>query len=302
MPRSVTIVVCYVRDTHEMMSACLSSIQRHTKAKASILIAAAEGHLDKGLFDTVDCFQDKPLHIDVVEVPERFVEKGHEHGCILDRAIENEVTTPFVLTLDSDSIPMKDGWLTELLEMMDEGTATAGILHPWAPPPPMRKEKLEWRVRSQHCWETTHVACQLIRLQDIKRLRRDGIGYSSGDDTGLGMVKELKKQGRDCVGYMPTRCPKPAVDFDAEYNRYSCVVYGDAVIHVGGFTRVTIDGDDAVFNKAFSWAADKILEDGGAEFLLDDEQAYLYKLDREEEIAAEKMQRLFGLEAQRMTI
>lgn len=286
-----------------MMSACLSSLRRHTKTPANIVVAAAEGNLDQGLFEAVECFQESDMPVQVVEVPGRFVKAGHEHGCILDRVIQEEVSTPFVMTLDSDSIPMVDGWLRKLHIMLDSyhGLCTVGILHPWAPPPPgMKRTLLEWRVRSQHCWETTHVACQLIRLSDIEDLRKKGVGYATGDDTGLGMAKAMKEAGLRCGGYKPTRCPKPAVDFDAEFNRYSCVVYGDAVVHVGGHTRVTVDGDDAVFNKAFGWAADRILEDGGAEFLLDDENAYLYALDREEEVSAEKMQRLFGLEGQRM--
>ena len=84
----ITIVTCYVRGTHEMMSACLASIQRHTKCKANILIAAGEGHLDQGLFEAVGCFKDKPLPIDVVEVPSRYLREGREHGCILDRVMK----------------------------------------------------------------------------------------------------------------------------------------------------------------------------------------------------------------------
>jgi len=296
----VVIVTCYVRGTHEMMSACLSSIQRHTKEPVSVIVAAQEGNLDQGLFDAVKCFTGE-ISVEVVEVLDRFIKEGHEHGCILDRVFETEVSSEYVLTLDSDAIPMVDGWLKALRLMMTDEVCTAGILHPWGPPPEGMKETLlEWRVRSQHCWETTHVACQMIRRKDVEELRKIGIGFASGDDTGLGMVKEMKKRGRVCAGFKPTRCPKPAVEFDAEFNRYSCVVYGDSVIHVGGHTRVTVDGDDAVFNKAFGWAVDMVLEDGGAEFLLDDENAHRYALDREDEVSSEKMQRLFGLESQRM--
>jgi hypothetical protein len=296
----VTIVICYVRGTHEMMRACISSIEKHTKARVNVVIASQEGNLDEGLFSVIDSSK---LSTEVVEIPNRFISEGREHGCILDKVMES-ITTEYVLTLDSDAIPLKDGWLSHLIEIMkDEDICTAGILHPWSPPPSdMKKDKIEWRVRSQHCYETTHVACQLIRLKDVKKLKSSGIGYSSGDDTGLGMVKSLKEDGGKCDGYKPTRCPKPAVDFDAEFNRYECVVFGDAVIHVGGHTRTTVDGDDAVFNKAFGWASDKILEDGTAEFLLDDNNAYLYKFDKEDEVSQEKMQRLFGLRDQRMTI
>ena len=182
---NVTIITCYVRGTHEMMSACLSSIQRHTKMPVNVLVAAQEGNLDQGLFDAVNCFHG-PIPIEVVEVPNRFMREGREHGSILDRVVETEVSTPLVLTLDSDAIPMVDGWLQKLYIMLDSyhGLCTTGILHPWEPPPDgMKRSLLEWRVRSQHCWETTHVACQLIRRSDIEDMRKKGIGYADGDDT-----------------------------------------------------------------------------------------------------------------------
>jgi hypothetical protein len=43
-----------------------------------------------------------------------------------------------------------------------------------------------------------------------------------------------------------------------------------------------------------------VLWGGGAEFLLNDRFSYKFKFDREEAVAKEKMQRLFGLKAQRM--
>jgi len=286
-----------------MMSACLNSILRHTKIPVQVIVAAQEGNLDEGLFDAVECFRGKDMSVQVVEVPHKYIQEGREHGCILDRVVPDDVSTEYVMTLDSDCFPIADGWLESLVEMLDSDmVVSAGILHPWAPPPKMRESRLEWRVRSQHCWETTHVACQLMRTKEAVCWIRDGIGYSKGDDTGLGMMKVMRASNRKCDGYKPTRCPNPAVAFDAEFNRYSCVVYGDAVIHVGGFTRVTVDGDDGVFRQAFQWAAEKVLEEGGAEFLLDDANSYRYTLDREEEVASEKMQRLFGLTSQRMTI
>lgn len=305
--RSITIVVCYVRGTHEMASACLSSIQRHTHlppdVKASVIVAAKEGELDEGLFNAVNCF-DEALAVEVVEVPQKHVQDGREHGSILDRVIETEAAfSDYVLTLDSDAMPIADGWLCELLGLMTEEVCTAGILHPWIPPPEnLDRKTIEWRVRSQHCWNTTHVACQLVRTADIVALRKQGIGYAGGDDTGLGVVQALKDTGKACKGFKPTRCPAPAVEFDAEFNRHSCVVYGDKIAHVGGHTRITVDGDDSVFGKAFDWAVNRVMEEGGAEFLLKPENAYIYKLDREQEVVAEKMQRLFGLKSQRLTV
>lgn len=301
----VTIVVCYVRGTHEMTSACLASIQRHTRlvgATVSVLVVAQESQLDQGLFNAVHCFSDT-LPIEVVEIPAKYIKEGREHGSMLDRAIETEECSDYVLTLDSDAMPVADNWLADLMACMTDDVCSAGILHPWAPPPTSLGETtLESRVRKQHCWETTHVACQIVRTSDVSDLRKQGIGYADGDDTGLELVQALKATGRRCAGFKPTRCPAPAVVFDAEFNRYMCVVYGDKVVHVGGHTRVTVDGDDNVFGRAFSWAADRILEEGGAEFLLEPEHSWTYRFDREDEVAAEKMQRLFGLKDQRLTV
>lgn len=298
----VTIVVCYVRGTHEMMSVCLGSLARHTQIPVKVIVAAKEGNIDQGLIETVKCFESEDMPVSIIEVPGRFLRQGWEHGSLLDRVVV-DIDTPFALTLDSDAFPIADGWLSSLLEALcsSNDIVTAGILHPWGPPPSGLKETTtEWRVRYQHCWNATHVACQLIRTQEAKNCIRREVGYATGDDTGLGMIADLRERGCRCLGFRPTRCPKPAVDFDAEFNRYSCVVYGDAVIHVGGFTRETVDGDDAVFRNAFGWTEAKILEDGGAEFLLNDAHSYRYTLDREEEVSDEKMQRLFGLESQRM--
>ena len=259
----------------------------------------------------LDCFDGHAVTVEGVEVPDEVIRLGHEHGCMLDY-VAAKVETDYILTLDSDCLPVHDGWIEELVNIMDDDhalkgyrpgsrIATAGILHPWGPPPDMKKSKLEYRVRSQHCWETTHVACQLIRTEMVKSCALDGIGYTTGDDTGLGMVKHLKGLGMRCIGYKPTRCPKPEVEFDAEFNRYTCIVFGDAVVHIGGFSRTTAKGDEDVFKRAFGYAPMRIIEEGGAEFLLNEEDSYEFTLDREEEVAAEKMQRLFGLVAQRMT-
>jgi len=214
---------------------------------------------------------------------------------MLDKAVSmGVVSSEFVLTLDSDCFPVVDGWLSGLVGMMGcRKVAAAGVLHPWAPPPAgMDGELVEWRVRSQHCWDRTHVACQLVRTEEAFRCAEEGHGYASGDDTGLGLLGALLEGGRTCAGYAPTRCPLPALDFDPEFNRSSCVVYGDAVVHVGGYTRVEVGGDEPFLEEAFGWAVGRILEEKGAEFLLDDGLSYRYVFDREEEVARDKMRRM----------
>ena len=286
-----TIVICYVKGTSSILRVTLDSISRHTQVPVEIVISVASGGIDQELL-----VLSKDMPIRVVEVPERLI-GPNRHGSQLDYVIANEVSTEFILTLDSDAVPISDGWLKELeLILSGSNVGTAGILHPWAPPPPdLSIKSVEKRVRDQHCWKTTHVACQLMSTSIASSLIAKGIRFSSGDDTGLAIVKSLKESGLSCLGYRPTRCPIPKTDFDPEHNRLSCVVFGDKILHVGGFTRKSVYGDLEVFGNAFGWARDKILEIGRADFLLDDENSYRYQFDREEEVSETRMQELFGL-------
>lgn len=175
---------------------------------------------------------------------------------------------------------------------MDTGARVAGILYPWAPPPAdLDHKKIEWRVRSQQCWERTHVACQMIRVADLKEL---GVTYAGGDDTGLLIPLEARKRLWKVDGFTVTRCAKPRDGSDPEFNRYVSLIFGDAVYHHGGFTRITTGGDKPVMAEAYGWVWQELLNRQGAKFLLDDEFSYRFKFDREPEVAAEKMDRLFG--------
>jgi hypothetical protein len=222
---------------------------------------------------------------------------------MLDEVIPREITSDseFLLTLDSDCFPIADGWLTDLIEKMGEASL-AGILHPWAPPPSdLPHANLEYRVRSQHCWQTTHVACQLVSFSFYRELYERGCRFNKGDDTGLLVPKMVKDSGGKVDGFKVSRCPVVwEGDLDPEFNRYSSLVFGDKVYHHGGFSRSKVGKDDAVFKTSFGWCEDLVLWGRGAEFLLNDRFSYRFKFDREELVAKEKMQRLFGLQNQRM--
>lgn len=290
----VDIVTCYKAGTSGMFKACLESIHKHTKEILyDVVVLTKWGDADDELGELE---REYGLIVEEVSVPPSSASKVH--GFMLDSFIPAGTDSEYVLTLDSDCFPVADGWLSDLANLLQEGVAVAGILHPWAPPPAdMEKSKIEWRVRSQHCWQNTHVACQLIRVEDLEKL---GVKYNDGDDTGLAIVKEAQKRGWTVDGFMPTRCAKPAAGkIDPEFNRYVCMIYGDKVYHHGGFSRVT-GGDEPVFKDDFGWVTERVIKEQGAEFLLDDANSYKFKFDREEKVAAEKMQRLFGLKSQRM--
>lgn len=289
-----------------MLTACLKSIQKHTRdVEYEVLLVNAEDLVDKTMMYNVPKLTDtvtlKNLRYAGLSLtPEGASSKTH--GKMLDEVIPSRVSSKYILTLDSDCFPVADGWLSELISKLENGAMMAGILHPWLPPPEdMPRNKIEWRVRSQHCWNNTHVACQLIRLDDYKQLHDKGCRYNTGDDTGLSLVKMVTAAGGKIDGFKASRCPIVwEGDLDPEYNRYVCLVYGDKVYHHGGFSRKRGQGDEMVFVKSFSWCEDMVLWGHGAQFLLNDRFSYQFKFDREELIAKEKMQRLFGLTAQRM--
>jgi hypothetical protein len=220
------------------------------------------------------------------------------HGSMIDEFLTgcDLAGDELIMTMDSDCFPIADGWLDGLIAMMDSGAKVSGILHPWAPPPKdMDRKLIEWRIRSQHCWESTHVACQMIRASDLWSMRYDvdPVSYSGGDDTGMLIPLRAHQLGWKIDGYKVTRCPKPAESADPEFNRYASLVFGDMIYHCGGFTRIRM-GDTPVMEENYGWARKRMVECEGAEFLLDGDHSHRFRFDREEEVAKEKMCRLFG--------
>lgn len=296
---NVTIVICYEAGTQHMLKSCLDSIKRHTKFPHKILVVIQPGKAEGEILTMAQFYEFDSFLVEPKDEVTKSQLVGRPHGTMLDCAMDR-IDTEYLLTLDSDCFPVADGWLGELTSMMEPDVACAGILHPWEPPPEdMPKNKIEWRVRSQHCWETTHVACQLVRKSFIVD---HNLKYKAGDDTGLAIPNRAKEIGLKVVGWMPSHSAKPKnPEFDAEFNRYVCIIWGDRVYHHGGFTRKNVFNEDKTFDNNFGWTLPLILEKKGAEFLLEDENSYRFRFNKEEEVAKEKMQRLFGLKKDRMS-
>jgi hypothetical protein len=295
----VTILIAYQEGTLDMITTCLSALDKHTAEPYNLLLVTKnEGSGREELLTLKERFgiQERDIYLVPNTAP---LLAGRTHGAMIDEAL-GAVETEYLLTLDSDCFPVADNWLTELLAMMQPDVACAGILHPWEPPPEdLSKNSIEWRVRSQHCWETTHVACQLVRTDFV---RENKLSYALGDDTGLLVPKKAKEMGMKVVGWKPTRCAKPkGTDLDAEFNRYVCVIWGDMVYHHGGYTRKSVLEEEKTFNESFGWVQPLILEKEGAEFLFEEDNSYRYEFDKEDLVAKEKMQRLFGLKQDRMS-
>ena len=291
MNTSVTAVTCYKAGTADVLSVWLRSVYRHSEGSMpKVVVLAKRGDVDADAKGILDAYSVAAEEVDVGSDP---VSVSRVHGMMLDAFVPGKVETEYVLTMDTDCFPVAEGWLSGLVGMMEGGARVAGILHPWAPPPfDMKRSRLEWRVRSQHCWENTHVACQMTRTADLSAM---GVRFAGGDDTGLLVPKAARDRGWKVDGYMVTRCPKARnAGFDSEFNRYVGLVFGDKMFHCGGFTRLAM-GDKPVFEDEYGWVRAKVLESKGAEFLLDDEWSYRFGFDKEEAVAKEKMDRLFGM-------
>ena len=293
MKTDLTIVTCYEAGTESLMWVWKSSIARHTKQESTPfnVVILVKDDKDEGLLDVMKgCTF--PYRIVKVESGISPGNSSRIHGRMLDHFIPDNITTSLFMTMDTDCFPIADGWLEALIQKLEDGAKIVGILHPWSPPPDsVAKNTIEYRVRSQQCWNHTHVACQMIRTSDFREL---GLKFNDGDDTGLLIPTRATQKGWKIDGLKPSRCPISKNGIDPEFNRYVSVVYGDCVYHCGGYTRVK-KGDNPVMNKDFGWAIEKTIEENGADFLLQNEYAYLYKFDREEEVAKEKLQRCFGL-------
>jgi len=295
MSQPVTIVICYATGTASVLRACLSSIARHTQDddyRVWVVNRRQDAPFDAAEELTfLSCCELKMVDVKKTDTT------SWTHADMLD-AIVPRVETEFILTLDSDCFPVADGWLCDLKAMIRNGADCVGILYPYGPPPSdMPKNKIAYRVRSQQCWQTTHVACQML---SIDLLRRFQLKYHDGDDTGLAIPAAIKKAGLLIDGFRATRSPKPSGDYNAEFNRYVGIVFGDKVFHQGGFTRENLCGDEEILKQQFAWLKERVIAEEGAEFLLDDACSYRFKFDREEEVAERKMSHLFGLAKDRL--
>lgn len=298
---NLTIVTCYEAGTEELLRVWMTSVIGHT-VNSGIpfkIVVLVRNDQDEGLLKVVSEYNAiVPISVVMIDAGLLPATGSRLHGRMLDHYIPSRIETSRVMTMDTDCFPIANGWMNNLFGLMDAGVKIVGVLHPWAPPPEsLDKKTIEYRMRSQQCWLHTHVACQMMKTDDLRELN---IRYNDGDDTGLLIPVRAVQRGWQVGGFMPSSCPKPATGtLDPEFNRYVSVVYGDAVYHVGGYTRVR-KGDEPVMEKDFGWARERMIKDGGAEFMLDSENTYRYKLDREEEVAKEKMQRCFGMKEHRM--
>jgi hypothetical protein len=282
---SVVALVAYRPGTRPIFEACVESVFRHTRRE---MLDFRVIHDEKHVLDIGDLMSKYGISASGYPVPEGY-RGSYIHGCLLNQALRNiPGSRDYLLTLDSDCFPVADGWLEELIGMLEGGAAVSGILFPWQPiPDGIIKANIERRIREKHCWNNTHVACQLTKISFIFD---HNVDYTADDDTGFMVPLTAHRLGLPVVGYKVSRCGRPnaGLQFDAEFNRHVGMVFGDRIYHHGGATQ-TLTGYKIDRNDIFSESCARVITEKGAEFLLDDVNSYRFKFDREEEVADFKM-------------
>ena len=284
---SVTALVAYRQGTRGIFEACVESVFRHTPRDGFEFRVIYDETHELDIDDLICRFNFRATGYPVPEgCYGSFI-----HGTLLNHAIK-EVQSDYLLTLDSDCFPVADGWLEELVGMVEKGASVAGILYPWQPiPPTVLKGNIERRIRERHCWNNTHVACQLTKISFIIDHKID---YMAEDDTGFAVPLTAQKLGLPVVGYRAVRCGRPnaGVNFDPEFNRHVALIYGDKVYHHGGATQ-TVTGYKIDRDDMFSQTTDRVIAEKGAEWLLEGTNSHSFALDREEDVADFKMRIMY---------
>lgn len=284
----VTVLMTYVAGIQRMLDVTMKALLRHDPGYPYSLRIITDERDAQGRAEASKWAS----HAEVASYHVGTAGTGSgQHGRLLDKAVR-EVDSWFFLTLDSDCFPVADGWLKTLVDMQSDDVAASGILWPWVPPPEtVSTATIEWRVRKYHCWSNTQPACQLVRT----RLMTDhGWKFADpeGDDTNHGFMVKAQAAGYRVVGLLPTRGPLPDEQFDPEMNRHESLVFGDLIYHHVGASR-ECRGDMPVKSDVFSKARERVYNEAGAEWMLQDGNAHVFAMDREEEVAQFKMQMLY---------
>lgn len=284
----IEVLVSYASGTTDMLGVCLSSIARHDAgADMTVVVLAGDNEAYAEAVKVGHDFSVEVRHYDSTGAKT----SSGRHARMLDAAVA-DCKHEHVLTLDSDCFPMADGWLGKLVDL-GKGACVSGILWPWVPPPvSVGRNTIEWKIRSQHNWERTQVACQLVRTSFLRDMKLK-FGDPDGTDNNFGLMDKVFAKGWKVAGLMPTRCALPDEErLDPEFNRHVCVVFGDLIYHHGGASRET-KGEFYVDKSLFGSAREMVFREKGAEFLLGEGRSHKYAFDKEEEVAQFKMRMMY---------
>lgn len=290
----VTILVSYASGTKPMLEACLSALQRHkSKEPCEVVVLAGDDVAHAEAVSVAAPFQVKTSLFYSTDA----ASSSGRHARMLDCALI-DLDSEYFLTLDSDCFPVVDDWLDELKVMAGDADVV-GIYWPWIPPPMgVSKITIEWRLRRNHCWLNTQVACQMMKTEFFRENHLK-FGDPEGDDNNFALMSKVHAMGAKVRGLMPTCCAMPnccilpgGAAFDPEMNRHVCVVYGGRVYHHGGASR-EVRGELYVPAGLFGTARQRVLDEKGAEWVLEPGNHHAYRMDKEEEVAQLKMQMVY---------
>jgi hypothetical protein len=121
--------------------------------------------------------------------------------------------TKYLITLDTDAFPIRNGWIETLTGILESGAAVVGVY----------RDEMAPRLRP-----FIHVSCLCIRRRDLLRL---GVSFASGmaQDVGQNLTRELRRIGRPIVGLRRSN----ARDFHFLIGG----IYGDLIYHHGAGSR-----------------------------------------------------------------
>ena len=119
----------------------------------------------------------------------------------------------FLITLDTDALPIRDGWIETLTGHLDAGAALAGV---W-------RDEMTARLRP-----FVHPSCLCIRRRELLGL---GVSFAKGmgQDVGQNLTRELRRRGRRIVRLRRSNAR----------NAHFLIggIYGDLVYHHGAGSR-----------------------------------------------------------------
>ena len=223
-------------NTHEARSypwvdLCLKQIERHTREMSYLVYVWDNSALPehRGLLEgrpnvTVLRSEDPDVNL--------------PHGAALDRLRKKvPARTEFVLTLDTDSFPIRDGWLENLTGRLTGGVLLAGA---W------REELVERGLRP-----FVHPSCLAIRRSTMREL---GVGFLGGQDVGQSVTEAVLAAGGRISRLRRSNAWNPHFLMGG--------IYGDLVYHQAAGSRsarfrLTDESDDdevlrcALRNAAF---------------------------------------------------
>lgn len=279
----VTILPTYTFGTMPLMQTYFACMERHDAGHPYTMKVYTDRN---GEAEVKSLCEEKGVELFGVDLPAEMTGTP-KHALLLDEAIKAE--DGLVLTMDSDCLPIADGWLSELVELHEQGATLPGILWPWEPPSDdLPQNTMDWRIRKRHNWTNTWVACQIADASWVKEHR---LSYAQDDDTGFALAAKAKELGLEMKGWMATRCALPGrrgMGLDPEFNRAMCVVYGDKMLHIGGASgrvhqRIL---DPAGF---YDDVVDRILCSRDADWVMENGNNYEFTYEREDEVVDFKM-------------